>query len=300
MLVTASNNQIEGDAIHARRPSKRLRGGASPEIGCADEIEPGAEAGEDGERGGSDGSDGLVDDKVSGEDEQVPARTDTPDDVPGLEPWGVGEDANDPLMYSLERRFLSQQVLETPAGSGNQVAETLKVVSELGRVGGGDMNDEDKDNAVEPDEYDEDDEYDEPLFRIKSQLTYERGNSHSQFSFDEVAKENTRDNTDRENSNKDRKSTATGAQRGWETPCFEGAGGVGVRSDMGMWRNQSADDLRNVGCRFITSDVRTAERGDGRGSELGNELRSSRLQELQIPSSSQDLNNDSDAEVSCL
>ena len=155
----------------------------------------------------------------------------------------------------------------------------------------------------------EDEEYEEPLFRIKSQLTYERGNSHSQFSFDEVAKENTnRENTAREEENgKDRKSTATGAQRGWETPCFEGTEGIGIRCDMRIWRDSSANDLGNVACRFITAEARTVERecggegGEGgEGSELDKELKSSRLQQLQIPASSQDANNESDAEVRIL
>jgi hypothetical protein len=294
MLVTVSNSQLDGDVIHARRPSKRLRGGA-----------PAVEIGED-----EIGELGLGDHAVDGGSQQGPERADTPDDVVGVGAGCVDEDTSNQLMYSLERRFLSQQVLETPAGS--QAAHAVEAVEAVEAVHVITVRDEnvcvgDKvDKAVTEDSLDkcteeaDDSEYDEPLFRIKSQLTYERGNSHSQFSFDEVAKENTNgENTAGEENARDRKSTATGAQRGWETPCFEGAEGIGIRCDMRAWRNASDDDLGNVACRFITAEVRTVERevrGEGSESDRG-VIMSSRPQELQIPSSSQDANNESDAEV---
>ena len=280
MLVTMSNSQMDGDVINARRPSKRLRGGATADEMGEDEI----------------GELGLRDHGVDGGSQQGTERADTPDVVVRARAGSVCEDMNNPMMYSLERRFLSQQVLETPAGNGSQAVEAVEAV-ELVTAGDGKVSVEDEaDRADKADECTEeaDDEYDEPLFRIKSQLTYERGNSHSQFSFDEAAKEN----TNGEENGRDRKSTATGVQRGWETPCVEGSEGIGIRCDIRAWRNASADDFGNVACRFITAEVRTDEReGRGEESESDRGLKATRLQELQIPSSSQDANNESDAEV---
>ena len=144
----------------------------------------------------------------------------------------------------------------------------------------------------------------EPLFRIKSQLTYERGNSHSQFSFEELVnakkeKERARERRSTANTDGAGRSDSRGEpeqekerererekREGWETPvCLET--GIGAQGIAGMRREASAGDLGNVSCRFIGSDDRDdrSNRDDcsNRDDRASRELKSSRLKELQIP-----------------
>ena len=300
------------DTVYNRdRPNKRLKGVDS-----------------DGERNGVGGErEDCLDRDHHEEDSQggteYTARTDTPDDVVGLSVGelgrvdgvggvgGVGEldtsagaidsdgdgdgpaPQTNPMMYSLERRFLSQQ-LETPWHGGSQGGNEggVSPIDEVAEdVDDGEDGGEEADGEGDGGE---DEDY-EPLFRIKSQLTYERGNSQSQFSFEEVMNAKSKKE---KGAGRERRSTANtstidarrGGERehkrreGWETPvCLET--GIGAQGVVGMRREMSAGDLGNVLCRFIGNDLPASD---------GGELKSSRLKELQIPESGIDSEEGSD------
>jgi broad specificity phosphatase PhoE len=282
------------------RPSKRLRGTEGVDVDVDPAADPGCSV--RSHVGGAcaaetdDGSDGgikhPVDDVVvdgcclplvGGFDSNLSSAVKQTPAVGAERP--SGDDTA--VMYSLERRFVSQQVLQTPIDGINRavdLAPNPRVQGKLGKenntsvviqasegdwVRGIAVKDcscmrvccsGDRDAEVGPgkslqslvddgDKFGDEDDGEEPLFRIKSQLTYERVYS-SQFSFDDGG-------ADVQKRGKD------GGVHGWQTPCL-------ARDELcvGMQRELSANDLENA-CfqsRFVEADE-----GDAPGTSVEHE-----------------------------